>query len=74
MISHKENVELYKPSHSIRFNDKIYHFTTADGRMLRLENDVEKFSAFCSFNAKNDVKELDKVFEEIISESERINL
>lgn len=44
---------------------KSIHFCIADGRMYRLENDTEKFTAQGNFNDKNVVQELESIFDKI---------
>ena len=59
---------------SFKRKDKVIHFCTADGRMYRLESDVEQRSATCNFNDAEQTTILDINFDRNFPTAASVNL
>lgn len=57
----------------IKFDDKPIHFTFADGKMYRLETDIENRMAIGNFNDPDSVKVLYNIFDSYFKISEKFN-
>lgn len=76
-ILNKDSIEIKKhPYHLQKDDGREIHFTVADNKMYRLEDDIEKFTAIGNFNDPLESNSLSLLFDDIFNDpkSEAIEL
>lgn len=69
----KDNVEIFPTNAKLLHPEtkKEFHFTTGDDLMFRVEDDINEYSGYSSFNAPDIVKILSSGFDNIFEEEKK---
>lgn len=73
--SMKENVNILDTSKTLTYTndtgEREFHFAIGDNKFVRIENDIDKYSGFASFNAPELANNLNDLFDDIYTSEER---
>ena len=69
-----ESVEIKKDAIKVVDGDNEIHFTTGDGKMYRIENNTDSYSATGNFNDPVTVEKLNNLFDSLFIKADSIEL